>query len=506
MKIDFLKRIKKEIKTDRKTYFLLLLILVFSFFFRVYRVGDLLGFYYDQGRDALKILEMIKFQDFPAIGPTTGIEGLFLGPFWFYLLAPFYFLGNGNPVVAAIAISFFDLGAIIMLFLIGREFFSKRVGLLASFFWGFSYYFICSARWFSNPSPLPFFSLLLIFSLLKFFIKKKNNYLILASLSLSLALQLEIASAIFYIPIILVLFLIFKPLKTSKKTFFASGLIFFALLIPQILFEFKNNFLTLKNFLIFSKGEINTNNKTWAIPSFAFIKARIYSYKEIFFSRLDVDTNFFSSFFSVLFLIFSILLLKREKLKSASGILLVFLVLPLILLLFFSGNYARLYDYYLTGFFASFILLFSLFASFFLKKKIYYPIFALIIIFFLNGNLIFIKDYLSTNCDKETHISLKNELQAIDWMYEDADEKFNVDVYVPPVIPLAYDYLIPYRGEKKYNKLPVEERVSLLYTIYEADPPHPERLDAWLKRQEGIGRIVRQIKFGGITVERRERL
>ncbi|MBU1127412.1 hypothetical protein KKF11_03640, partial [Patescibacteria group bacterium] len=142
MKIDFLKRIKKEIKTDRKTYFLLLLILVFSFFFRVYRVGDLLGFYYDQGRDALKILEMIKFQDFPAIGPTTGIEGLFLGPFWFYLLAPFYFLGNGNPVVAAIAISFFDLGAIIMLFLIGREFFSKRVGLLASFFWGFSYYFI----------------------------------------------------------------------------------------------------------------------------------------------------------------------------------------------------------------------------------------------------------------------------------------------------------------------------------------------------------------------------
>lgn len=493
-------------KIDRKTGFLLFLILVFSLFFRVYRAHDLLGFYYDQGRDALKVLEIIRLQDFPAIGPTTGIEGLFLGPFWFYLLAPFYFLGNGNPAVAAIAISFFDLGAIIMLFLIGREFFSKKVGLLASFFWGFSFHFIYSARWFSNPSPLPFFSLLLIFSLLKFFIEKKNNYLILASLSLSLSFQLEMASAIFYIPIILSLFLIFKPLRVSKKVFLASGLIFFGFLIPQILFEFKNNFLTIKNFLVFSKGEINTDNKTWSIPSLVFIKTRIYSYKEIFFSRLDVGTGFFSSLFSVLFLGFSVFLLKREKLKSADGILLVFLFLPLFFLFFFSGNYGRLYDYYLTGFFASFVLLFSLFASFFLKKKIYYPVFALIIIWFLNGNLIFIKNYLTTDCDKETHISLGNELACIDWMYENADEAFNVDVYVPPVVPLAYDYLIPYRGEKKYNKLPVEERVPLLYTIYEVDPPHPERLDAWLKRQKGIGKVIQQAKFGGITVERRERL
>jgi len=44
-----------------------------------------------------------------------------------------------------------------------------------------------------------------------------------------------------------------------------------------------------------------------------------------------------------------------------------------------------------------------------------------------------------------------------------------------------------------------------LYTLYEIDPPHPERLDAWLARQDGIGKVEETVKFGGITVERRER-
>ena len=108
---------------------------------------------------------------------------------------------------------------------------------------------------------------------------------------------------------------------------------------------------------------------------------------------------------------------------------------------------------------------------------------------------------------------LGNQKQAIDWVFEDASamgQSFNVDVYVPPVIPHAYDYLFLWQGTIRCGESrcgqELTERVPLLYTLYEVDPPHPERLEAWLKRQKGIGKVEKEVKFGGITVQRRERI
>jgi hypothetical protein len=100
-----------------------------------------------------------------------------------------------------------------------------------------------------------------------------------------------------------------------------------------------------------------------------------------------------------------------------------------------------------------------------------------------------------------------NQKKALDFIYTNSGGKdFNVDVYVPPVIPYAYNYLFKWYGGGKYNRLPLEENRSLLYTLYEVDSPHPERLEAWLARQKGIGKVEEKVQFGGITVERRTRL
>jgi len=517
------KEIVKEIKNHKLIYILLLLILIGSAFFRVYRIDALLGFYYDQGRDALKIQEMMSLKDLPFIGPTTGIAGLFLGPFWFYLLLPLYFIGQGNPAVASSLISFLDVGTVFLLYWFCREFYTKKVkngddntgriiGLLAALFWGFSYLLILSARWFSNPSPLPLFTILLLYGLVKFFVEKKDKYLILISICLAISLQLEMASAFFFIPSIILIWIIFRPKIENKKNLFWAIGIFIAFLIPQILFEIKNKFLMTKNFLSFNKGEINTDTKTWVLPTGEFIKERTLAYFNILFSKLETSPKIGSKFLVWLWLIFvafaTWLSFKgKDKKDKTTLILVIFLFIPLFLLFFFAGNYGQLYDYYLTGFYPAFILLFALFTSFFLKKIIYRPILALIVVWFLSGNILFIKNYLSVRVDDPGHLTLANQLQSIDWIYKDAgEEKFNVDVYVPPVIPYAYQYLFSWYGPKKYNKQPLEENVKLLYILYEIDPPYPQRLDAWLARQDTIGKTIKLEKFGGITVERRLRI
>ena len=122
----------------------------------------------------------------------------------------------------------------------------------------------------------------------------------------------------------------------------------------------------------------------------------------------------------------------------------------------------------------------------------------------------------SDGVDGPHSVALKNELQIIDWVFMDARGRgnFNVDVYVPPVISYAYDYLFLWQGTFRQGELGcaeglcglVEEKTPLLYTVFEVDPPHPERLEAWMERQRGIGKVEEEVKFGGITVQRRTRL
>lgn len=503
----------KEIKQNKLVYLLLFIIILASAFFRLYRAGDLLGFYYDQGRDALKVQEILALKDLPMVGPTTGIAGLFLGPFWFYLLTPFYWLTRGSPSLTANFISLFDVGAVFLMFWLGKEFYNRRVGLLAALFWSCSYYLVLSGRWLSNPSPVPFFTLLLIWGLGKFLIQKKEKYLILIFTALAVCLQLEMASAVFFLPVLIALGFVFRPKIVNKKYLWIGLGAFFVFLMPQIMFEIKNNFPMTKSFFLFNKGEINTSSeKTWAWPTIRSLRERILAYQKILFSKLEVNPRLGTKFLSVLWLLFMIWLSvkqfidKKTKRQKMDIIWLIFLFLPLFLLLFFVGNYGQLYDYYLTGFFPAFIFLFALFVNFFFKKILYWPIAALIIIWFLSSNLLFLRHYLSSGVDGPKNISLGNQIQAIDWIYKQAgEEKFNVAVYVPPVIPYAYDYLFPWYGRRFDYRQPSVESTALLFVLYETDD-QIQRLDSWLAAQDKIADTFLSQKFGGVTVERRLRI
>ncbi len=74
------------------------------------------------------------------------------------------------------------------------------------------------------------------------------------------------------------------------------------------------------------------------------------------------------------------------------------------------------------------------------------------------------------------------------------------------MIPHAYDYLFLWYGDRHYSHQPNSKQLPLLFTLNEVDPPHPERLEAWMTRQSTIGKINKQVKFGGVEVQRRIRL
>ncbi|OGM31968.1 hypothetical protein A2803_02670 [Candidatus Woesebacteria bacterium RIFCSPHIGHO2_01_FULL_44_21] len=493
--------LRAEVLSHKFVYLLLGVILVLALFIRVYNTGKILGFYYDQGRDALEIWELLHKGDVFLIGPTTGIAGIFRGPYYYYLIAPLYLLGGGDPVLPANFLAFTTVIAIALIYYLGFKLKDRTTGLFAAAIASFSFYIMLASRWLSNPTPMLLLSMLLLWALFAVSEGKKYAWIavsLLAGLSL---FHFGSSGEFFYFPAIALFAVWQKKHFPNGKIIFYSIVAFGFTAAPLILFDFKNDHLLSRNIysFIFEKESFKTS-------FMQVLSDRIDFYQSVFWGRLFPGTSRLITFslltVGVGFFLYLPDLLKNTKAK----ILMLMLLSPIVGLLFFQGNEGNIYDYYMTGYYLIFILLFAV-----ILGHLWGSVAGKIVVFiffyaFFTMNLPIVKAKITDNADGPNTILFRNQKQAIEWVYGDAKEEFNVDVYVPPVIPYAYDYLFTwYEGKPEYSGK-VSDNRELLYTLYEEDPPHPERLEAWLARQKGIAEVEYAQKFGGITVERRKRV
>src|SRR3990172_12438389 len=109
----------------------LILILLLAGFYRLYKIQDYMTFLGDEGRDAL-VVDNILHGKLTLLGPTSSVGGFFLGPIYYYFMAPFLWLFNYNPVGPAVMVALFGIATVGLLYKFSTEFFSKKVGLIAS--------------------------------------------------------------------------------------------------------------------------------------------------------------------------------------------------------------------------------------------------------------------------------------------------------------------------------------------------------------------------------------
>lgn len=490
----------------KKNFIWLLILLIFlaGLTLRAYRLNELLGFYYDQARDGLVIRSIIVDHKLTLIGPTSGIEGIFLGPFYYYLLVPAYLVGRGDPAVAASFVGFVNSLTIIVIFLIGRKLLNNLAGLFAALLFAFSWESVGLSRWFANPSPLPFFASLILLCLINLKGQKTGWWLLLAMVALALSLQLEAASAIWFIPAIIIS-LVYLRVSLSKKWWLLGLATFILLSSAQVIFDLKHNFLISKAFYNFLVSEKSFKTSFWQT-----VQLRIPFYFKTYSSAFAFEGKQMMVF---LFGLITELVLLRvgvfkelEKRFWRVNILLIWILSPLVGFLFYQGNNGYVWSYYLSGTLPAVYLLAGLVAVLWFKKLFLAPLAIIFLFLFLTTNIDRMRGYLLQGPPGENTIDLMSQKQSVDFIYQDAKTtEFNVDVYVPPVIPYTYDYLFVWYGKNKYGFEPKKNNVELLYTLEEADPPHPERLKAFIDRQNGFSKVVNKTSVGGITIEKRVR-
>lgn len=469
---------------------------------RTVGVDKVLGFYFDQGRDAMVIWRFLHEGKLFLVGPTTGIAGIFRGPYYYFLILPFYWIGGGNPVVPAIFLGLLSMAAIGLMGYLAYKVSGYPAAILGILIASFGHYLVLASRWLSNPTPMLILSMILVWMMFLITQGKRWAWVPLA-LTLGLSLFSFGSSGELFYFLALFIFAAWqrKNLPNFKQTLLASGL-FLLTFAPLVLFDLRHDGILTQNIRSFLFERESFKASFWEV-----FRLRTNFYYDVFTTKIFHWRGRVELALLALTASYFIVRIRSFWREDLVKIALLLLISPMFGLLFFQGNYGNIYDYYLTGYYLIFILLFSIILGKIYKHflgKIFVVVFVFI---FWQNNVPITWSRINDNLTGPQSIGLKNELMAVDWIYEDASGKaFNVDVYVPPVIPHAYDYLFAWRGKTKYQTQPVPEEVQLLYTLFEVDPPHPERLEAWSARQAGIGKVEEEMRFGGITVQRRIRV
>src|SRR3990170_8874008 len=164
-------QITKWVKENRLEAFWLAVILLIGAFFKLYRIDEYMTFLGDEGRDAIIVRRLLVNFDPILIGPGTSIGNMYLGPLYYYMIAPALFLANFNPAGPSVMISLLGILTIWFIWFVVREWFpnanwkgTNKGALAAAALYAVSPVVINFSKSSWNPNIMPFFSLLTIYS------------------------------------------------------------------------------------------------------------------------------------------------------------------------------------------------------------------------------------------------------------------------------------------------------------------------------------------------------
>lgn len=256
-----MKKVVRNLFKD-KYFIAVLVVFLIGTVLRFYKLGEYTTFLGDQGRDALIIKRIVTLEHLPAIGAPTSIGQVYMGPFYYYFIAPWLLLFNFQPVGLATGVAFFSSLYILINYLIVRELFNKTTALISTVLIVFSSSLIEFSRFSWNPNLLPLFTLLTVYFVIKSAKTGRWYYFALAGAFVSFSTQLHYLALFMLLPVglLYLIQLLRKKVGLFNCLMFAVSCLIFS--APLIFFELRHNFLNTANLASLIKYQDPvTNNK-----------------------------------------------------------------------------------------------------------------------------------------------------------------------------------------------------------------------------------------------------
>lgn len=242
--------------SKNKTLFLIFLL---ALFFRLYKIVQSYNFDHDQDLYSWIVKDILEGH-FRLIGQLTSIEGVFIGPLFYYLLAPIYFVMGMNPLSALVLAITISLVTVISTYFLFKKLFGDKVGIVGGIIMASSMGVSWFDRWVVPTQPTILWSVWFLYGILSLLSGQRNAVLILAVL-VGLVWHIHVALA----PLVLIIPLAFlisdkKKLFEDRDGFLKTLAVSFAaiafLAMPFLLFELKNGFIQTRSLLEISSPEL----------------------------------------------------------------------------------------------------------------------------------------------------------------------------------------------------------------------------------------------------------
>ena len=433
-------------KEDNFSKIILGLAIIAFFFLRFYLVEQRIIFNWDQARDAQVVSQILSGQ-LTLIGPQVlGPDKFFLGPYFYYLLAPFYLLTRGLPTAMVWFLACYNLIFVALFWLIVKKLFSAKTALFALLLWAVNPSLVANDIISWNPVVIPLITIIIWYWCFLGF-KENDNRLVWPFLGLTLGLGINFHfQMIFLVPFVMLFFWLNKQLVNSKRI--ALAIIgFLVSFLPLILFDLRHNFLNSRLLAkFFANGQEVKNIIAWGPVLRNFIHGFL-------------GFNLPLVLVLIIFLLLALALFlgnRRPKAKSFSQkFYLASFGLFLITLVGFSFYGDRPSEYYF-NFLTPFIIIFL--ANHLAKKKLGQVVLLIIALFWLN---------LSLSRLKPLPFSLSDKMTAVNYLVAEFDQdRVNVAFSVPPSEDASYIYLINQAGYQ------IDAAAGTQYTI--VVPPDKE--------------------------------
>lgn len=357
---------KVKLLNIRKRNIILVFIVLIGILMRVYSFEKSFSFGHDHDLYSWIVKDIIVNKHLRSVGQITSVDGVFIGPLYYYIMALSYWVSNMNPMSAMIPTTMIGLLTIISFYYFGKKYFSIKTGLIMAFIYSVSFGCAMYDRWSVPTEPAILWSVWFLYVIFGMF-RKNLKLLPLYATLIGLTYHIHIALLpVLPIPILAyfmsngVLKEKFKDIKI--KNIFISLFLFFIISSPFWIFEIKHNFSQIKSVIIASNKDLG--NPTGFVKFKKVINASSWEIQQRLINQLSIKSV---EIIWIIFILITIMVYKFKKLKIKEIFLIMLWIFIIGLAQFTSKRIVS--EYYFTNYVPIFILMWALLCSHLMNIK-----------------------------------------------------------------------------------------------------------------------------------------
>lgn len=501
-----------------RSFFPLIIIFILALIIRFLYFPDNIYFGFDQARDAFATKEIIS-GNFKVAGPPTTFSGLNHGVLYYYIYAPFYYLGGGDPAIVSGLLRVLNAAGVILIFILASALFNRSVGYIAALLFAFSFEQTQFSLYLNHPSLAVLSIMIMFMGLALTVFKREKRGVILAAFGLGLSIQFEFILNYLIVPFLAIIILFRKEIFFDRRNFFLAAITFFLTISTYIIAEFKFGFISFQSLPALLAGSEKSISNIFA--------GYLFGLNQIF--RFNLSNSLQNNLLIVFFLIAFLKLFFSRENKKFIFLGIWFFSLFTIYIVNGGGDISSQVVQFHPNVGVSISLL--IFISYLIYnlslKSAFFATMIMGLIIFINLSMILKYNPAGSiaEINAQSGMILSDEKKVLDFIYTDsAGKPFAVKaITMPFFINTTWSYLFEWFGQKKYGYLPVwggnnaagyygnlvvidaqDKLPENRYLIIEPLRGIPAHMISDFLREEGyFSNLVQEKKIGSFIVQKR---